>query len=159
MKPPLSRCVLLQNLKTGMLHWSCYAFWAFRRNMDLLLQVTYSLASRPVMSDAASDCTGVSAQISALLLLPVCVPLAALISGCQECNHHLQHASPRPGVGAPGARGVVAGMAHSLPRARGLQVHPRHHMASSTAEGSGHRYCLSRSWRGESPTVILISPF
>lgn len=73
-------CVL-QNLKRGMSHWSCYAFWAFRTKMGLLLQLAYSLASQLVMCsdgvDAASDPTGVSAPISALLLLPVCVPLAA----------------------------------------------------------------------------------
>lgn len=93
--------------------------------MDLLLQMTYSLTSQSVMSDAASDPTGVSAPISVLLLLPVCVPLAALSSGCKESNHYLQHTAPRPRVGAPGPRGVVAGMAHScFPRARGFRCTP-----------------------------------
>lgn len=50
--------------------------------MDLLIQVAYSLASQPVMCsddvDAAPDPTGVSSPVSALLLLSVCVPLAAV---------------------------------------------------------------------------------
>lgn len=50
--------------------------------MDLLFHVAYSLASQPVVCsdgvDAASHPTEVSAPISALLLLPVCV------LGCSE---------------------------------------------------------------------------
>lgn len=87
-------------------------------------------------------------------------PWLLWVLAIRESTHLLQLSAPCPRVAAPGARGVAAGMAHScLPRARGLQVPPRHHAAPSTAKGSGHRYCLSCSWSGESPTVILILPF
>lgn len=92
---------------------------------------------------------------SQLCCCSLSVSLAAL-SLCQQggksppaaCSLSAQSASSR-GSWCCGWQG-----SQLLARGQGLQVRPRLVIAPSTAEGSGHRYCLSCPRRGESPTVI-----
>lgn len=62
----------------------------FQEGYESSDQVAYSLGSQPVAFsdgiDAGSDPTGVSAPVSALLLLPVCVALAA-VGPCHQGEH------------------------------------------------------------------------
>lgn len=136
-RPPV--CVL-QNLKRGMSHWSCYAFWAFRRNMDLLLQTVYSLASQPVMcsdgSDAASDPRGCLPQSQLC-----CCSLAVSGRAITSCSSR----------GWQGSQPLLS--------TRDTPAPPQTpHSTTLQRAGATGTVCHALG-EGESPTAILILPF